>query len=227
MRDKFEVVGDAVCLPNGEKIPLRYFPCLRDEWESKNPTIPCEKKGAALARENFADDMAMCFLERVWEFVGMSANRIKGKIRNNESFKQEVFQCIKDAHKFLKHKDFKDAHESLKRKYFKDAFKEITRPTGLGNVCGSAILRMLHPEKGAMHSKKIVEWKWGNYPCTSEGWYKILGDYEKVADELNEKRRRIKNPVRDKWFVGDVAAAMWQWQNSFGNNGGDSAVVKE
>ena len=214
MRDKFEVVGDAVCLPNGKKILLLDFSRLRDEWESKNPTIPCEEKGAALACENFADDMAMCFLERVWEFVGMSANRIKGKIRNNESFKQEVFQCIKEA------------HESLKRKDFKDAFEEITKPDGLGSVTGSAILRMLHPEKGAMHSEKIAkEWKWGNYPCTSDGWLDILGDYEDVAKEL--ENRRIKNPVRDKWFVGDVAAAMWQWQNSFGKDGGDSAVVKE
>ena len=220
MRDKFEVVGDAVCLPNGKKIPLRYFPCLRDEWESKNPiTTPCEEKGAALACENFADDMAMCFLESVWEFVGMSANRIKGKIRKNESFKQEVFQCIKDAYKYLKY--------GKSEKCFKKAFDKITEPDGLGSVTGSAILRMLHPEKGAMHSKKIVEWEWGNYPDTKKGWIDILNDYEKVADELNEKRRRIKNPVRDKWFVGDVAAAMWQWQNSFGKNGGDSAVVKE
>ena len=218
MRDKFEVVGDAVCLPNGKKIPLRYFPCLRDEWESKNPTIPCEKKGAALARENFADDMAMCFLERVWEFVGMSANRIKGKIRKNESFKQEVFQCIKDAYKYLKY--------GKSEKCFKKAFDKITEPDGLGSVTGSAILRMLHPKKGAMHSEKIAkEWKWGNYPCTSDGWLDILGDYEDVAKEL--ENRRIKNPVRDKWFVADVAAAMWQWQNSFGNNGEDSAVVKE
>ena len=219
-KGKFRVVGDAVCLPNGKKILLLDFSRLRCKWESKNPiTIPCEEKGAALACENFADDMAMCFLESVWEFVGMSANRIKGKIRNNESFKQEVFQCIKDAYKYLKY--------GKSEKCFKKAFDKITEPDGLGSVTGSAILRMLHPEKGAMHSKKIVEWKWGNYPDTKKGWFDILNDYEKVADELNE--RRIKNSERKsgKWFVADVAAAMWQWQNSFGKNGEDSAVVKE
>ena len=220
MRDKFEVVGDAVCLPNGKKIPLRYFPCLRDEWESKNPTIPCEEKGAALVKNGFADKKAVSvFLDEVIRWTGPRGATVIEQIDHLYHSREEVIQSIQNAYNPLK--------SGKSEKCFKKAFDKITKPDGLSSVTGSAILRMLHPEKGAMHSKKIVEWKWGNYPDTKKGWFDILNDYEKVADELNE--RRIKNSERKsgKWFVADVAAAMWQWQNSFGNNGGDSAVVKE
>lgn len=184
----FKAEGDVVRREDGMEIPLQDFPHLRRMREKDTGSIPCEEKGAALINSGFADENAVSdFLDCVWEFAGMSANRIKGKIRKDESFKAEVVECARKA------------CECLQSGKLEEARAQITKPKGLGISYGSTILRMLMPEKAAMWSN---EERWG--------WIEYCQDCEAAAEVLNKKG--IMNPVRTsgKWFVGDVAAATWE-----------------